>query len=326
MKNLVLFTRHLAAMLRGGLPLVESLRQLGQVFPHKGYSRAAKEIGGGLTRGYSFFEQLANYPRLFPGFYGAMTQIGETGDSLLPALDTLAEYYSDREIISKRLLRIMFYPLLLTGAALGSGIFALWYVVPGFSSLYGTLGADIPRSTRWVFTAAKALTPIRLLVAALLLATLIGTAVWLFAARAKWPALAKLPLVGTILCYWFCKVSAMIVAAGHTLEQALTMAAVVSPRGPAVPALAAIREGSSLFAALEGSPGVLRSFVAQGERTGELPVALAGAADYYGQRLEESMENVQQLLEPLSVLFVGVLVAVMLLVLMLPVLQLARVF
>ena len=326
MKNLVLFTRQLAAMLRGGLPLVESLQRLGQVFPHKRYSRAAREIGIGLSRGYSFFEQLANYPRLFPGFYRAMTQIGETGDSLLTALDTLAEYYGDREKISKHLLRILFYPLLLTGTALGSGIFALWYVVPGFSSLYVTLGTDIPPATRWVFAAAKALTPVRLLAAVFLLATLIVTVVWLYAAKAKWKALAKLPLTGTILCYWFCKVSAMIVAAGHTLEQALIMAAVVSPRGPAVQALAAIREGSSLFAALEGSPGVLRSFVAQGERTGELPVALARAAEYYRQRLEESLENFQRLLEPLSVLFVGVLVAVMLLVLMLPVIQLARVF
>jgi len=326
MKDLVLFARQLAAMLRGGLPLLESLNQLAQVFPHKGYKRAAREIGLGLTLGYSFFEQLANYPRLFPAFFMAMVQIGETGDSLLPALDTLAEYYSGRESIKNRLLGIMFYPLLLAAVATGSGVIALWYVVPGFSSLYGVLGTEIPAATRWIFAASREITPVRLLAAVSLLAVLLGTAVWLLAKRAKWQTLAKLPLVGTIYCYWFCKVSAMITASGHTLEEALRMTATVSRRGPAPAALAAIREGSSLYSALEGSPEVLRSFVAQGERTGELPVALTKAAEYYGQRLEESMENFQRLLEPLSVLIVGGMVAAMLLVLMLPVLQLARVF
>jgi type IV pilus assembly protein PilC len=326
MKDLALFTRQLAAMLRGGLPLVESLNQLEQVFPHKGYKRAAGELGLGLTLGYGFSQQLVNFSRLFPVFYRAVAQIGETGDSLLPALDTLAEYYSDREKIKNRLLRIMFYPLLLIGVALGSGIIALWYVVPGFSSLYGVLGTEIPAATRLVFTAAKAVTPTRLLAAAIILAALLGTAVWLFAKRVQWRTLAKVPLAGTLYCYWFCKVTAMIASAGHTLEQALSMAAAVSRRGPAPAALTAIREGSSLYSALEGSPGVLRSFVAQGERTGELPVALTKAAEYYGQRLEESMDNFQRLLEPLSVLIVGGMVAAMLLVLMLPVLQLARVF
>lgn len=326
MKILALFTRQLASMLRGGLTLVESLMQLAQVFPHKGYRMAAGEIATGLTMGRGFYPQLADFPRLFPAFYRGVTKIGETGDSLLPALDTLAQYYREREIVKNRLLRILFYPLLLIAVALASGTIALWFVVPGFNSLYTALGARVPTATSWVFALAKALTPTRLLLAGIFLLAALTAICRIFVKRVKWQTLAKMPLVGTLFCYWFCLVTAMIIQAGHTLEQALTMAAAVSSRGPAPKALEAIREGRSLYSSLEGSPGVLRSFVAQGEATGELPAALSRATEYYGQRLEEVMESFQRLLEPLSVLLVGGMVAAMLLVLMLPVLQLARIF
>lgn len=326
MRNLALFTRQLKGLLQGGLPLTECLAQLGQVFPQRGYKRAAQSLEQGLVEGFSFFEQLARNPRLFPAFYRGVVEIGETGDSLVPALSTLEGYYADRERIKNRLLRILFYPLLLLGVAAGSGGIALWYVVPGFRNLYETLGAEMPAATRWVFALAQAATPPRLVGGFLFLIALLAAGVWLFRKKAKWPLLAKLPLVGTILCYWFCKVTAMITVSGHTLELALSMTAAVSRRGPAPAALLAVRAGNSLYMALEGSPGVLRSFVAQGERVGELPATLGRATEYYQERLEESLETFQRIIEPLSVLVVGGLVAGMLMVLMLPVLQLAQVF
>lgn len=326
MRNLALFTRQLAALLQGGLPLVDSLNQLAAVFPAPAFKKAAAELSRGLIQGHSLYAQLANQPRLFPSFYRAVVMTGETGDSLLPALGALEGYYRERERIKSRLLRIAFYPLLLLAVAFGSGGIALWFVVPGFRNLYAALGAKIPAATSWVFALAEAVTPGRLLAAAGAGALVLALAVWLLSRRLRWPALARAPLAGTISCYWFCKVTAMITGAGHTLEQALTMAAAVSSRGPAPAALTAIRSGDSLYAALAGSPGVLRSFVAQGERIGELPVALQRATEYYEQRLEEAMENFQRLLEPLSVLIVGGMVAAMLMALMLPVLQLAQVF
>jgi type II secretory pathway component PulF len=118
----------------------------------------------------------------------------------------------------------------------------------------------------------------------------------------------------------------MVTDSGHTLEQALIMASAVSGKGPAPLALDRLRKGDSLYVALKGSPGVLRSFVAQGEITGELPAALGRAAEYYQTRVEESLDDFQRLLEPTAVLVVGGLVALMLLLLMLPMLQLARGF
>lgn len=326
MKKLALFTGQLVALLRGGLPLVEGLSQLGRVFPYKEYKRTAGDLATGLVEGYGFADQLKNYPRLFPAFYLSVVEIGEGSDSLIPALQTLEGYYDDREKLKNRFLRIMFYPLLLLAIASCSGAIALWYVVPGFSGLYGALGAEVPTASRWIFILAQKATPLRLFIAAAGVLTILGLTVWFFARRVQWRTLARFPLVHTLLCYWFCKVTAMITATGHTLEQALSMAATVSPRGPAPTALAALRQGESLYAGLAGSPGVLRLFIAQGEQVGELPQALAKAAEYYSRQLEEGMENFQRLLEPLSMLLVGGAVAAMLLVLMLPVLELARVF
>jgi len=325
MKYLVLFTRQLAAMLRGGLPLVTALTQLEEVFPHKKYRRCASKIAQGLNEGYSFHLLLQTYPRLFPKFFVNMVEAGEQGDSLLQALETLAEYYGERQIMRNRMLRIMFYPLLLVTVALASGLFSLWHVVPTFQSLYATLSTEIPPATEKVFAAAEVITPARLgVVVGIALLILVVTGI-ILVKKLPWSLLAKLPLVGTVTCYWFSRVSSMIVQAGHTLELALMMASSVSRRGPAPDALAKIRRGSSLYTALDGSPGVLRSFIAQGEITGELPTALKRAADYYRTQVEEAMESFQRLLEPVSVLIVGGVVAVMLLVLMLPMLQLAQI-
>lgn len=324
MKMLAIFTRQLAAMLRGGLPLVTALKQLEEVFPHKGYLAATKKIGQGLILGHSFYSLLADHQRLFPTFYVKMVETGETGDSLLPALDTLADYYSERQRLKSRVLRILFYPLLLISVALASGLFALWHVVPTFGDLYATLGSDIPPATTRLLALASYLTPARLGMGIGIALTLLLALGVFITRKLEWPFLAKLPLVGSILCYWFCRVSSMIVGAGHTLGVALTMTSLVSRRGPAPQALEQIRAGNTLFTALEGSPGILRSFIAQGEATGQLPAALTRATEYYRHRVEESLDNFQHLLEPLSVLLVGGGVALMLLVLMLPMLQLAR--
>lgn len=306
--------------------MLKCLQQLAEVFPHRSYARAAQAIASGLGRGYSFSSQLRTFPRQFPAFYAALVEAGENGDALLPALETLAHYYGEREAIRAKLQRILFYPFLLITAAVGSGLFALWYVVPTFNSLYTSLDTEVPPATSRVFALASVLTPPRLAGGILALIILLILVYLLTAKAIKWPALARLPLAGAISCYWFCQVSAMIVGAGHTLEQALAMAAAVSRRGPAVDALAEIRKGVSLYEALRGGPGVLRSFVAQGECTGELPTALERAAEYYRLQVEESMEDVQRFLEPTAVLFVGALVAGMLVILMMPMLQLARAF
>lgn len=326
MKSVILFTSQLSAMLRGGLPLQKSLNQLAEVFPDKRYKLAARQIALGLDQGYGFACLLRDHHRLFPDFYTALVEIGEYGDSLLPALDTLAQYYGEREVVKGRLVRITFYPLLLLAAALGGGLFALWHVVPTFAALYAALGSEIPPATARVFALARLLTPARLFAAIFIAALGVGSIYILAARRIRWRTLAKIPLAGTIACYWFCRVTAMVVGAGHTLEQSLLMAAELSKRGPAPGALTEIRKGKSLLTALEGSPRILRSFIGQGEATGELPQALERAAEYYRLQVEEAMDNFQRLLEPVAVLFVGGLVAAMLLILMTPMLQIARTF
>jgi len=279
----------------------------------------------GLRQGHSLAQLVQDRPRLFPSFYASLVAAGERADNLVSALEALTHYYQEKDRIKGRLLRIMFYPLLLLSVALGCGLLALWYVVPNFVHLYSSLGPAIPTATQRVFALAQAITPGRLGMAAVVMAALLALAVFVLT-KLSWPLLGRLPLAGNLTCYWFCQISAMITGVGHTLEQALSMAAAVSPRGPAPVALATIRRGEPLSASLDQGPGILRSFIAQGESIGQLPQALARAAEYYRGTVELSLDNFQRYLEPVSVLVVGALVAVMLLVLMLPILQLAWMF
>src|SRR5690554_468004 len=196
-------------MVRAGLPLDISLKRLAATFPHGGYRRAAGEIAAGLLRGLGVSEQMAGYPRLFPRFFCLLVAAGEAHDSLVAALDTLAEHYRQRHQFSRRLARALFYPSLLTFLAFAAGVFALWWVVPAFAGLYSAMGAQVPAASAVVFALSRWLSPLRLLV---LLALAAGAmlAVVLRLRCLRWPALSRVPLLGSIACYYFCQVTAMV--------------------------------------------------------------------------------------------------------------------
>lgn len=323
MNYLCLFTRQLAAMLRAGLALAVSLERLAASFPHKGYRRAAADIAGGLRQGYGLGSQMARHPRLFPRFFCLLVSAGEEHDSLLPALDTLTEHYHQRHRFSRRLARVLFYPCLLLLLAVGAGVFALWWVVPAFAGLYAAMGADVPPASAAVFALSRWLTPLRLLLAVSLLAAA-GLSAAYCLRRLPWPAAARVPLLGAIAAYYFCHITAMVLAAGHGLERALELTAESFPRGPAPLALAGLRQGRYLSESLSQS-GDLHSFVVQGESVGQLGHSLEQGAGFFRLRVDDGLDGLQQLAEPLSILVVGGVVAAMLLVLMLPMFQLAKI-
>ncbi|MTI94940.1 MAG: type II secretion system F family protein [Firmicutes bacterium] len=319
MKYLLLCTRQLASMLRSGLPLVTALEHLSAYFPHRGYAKATGTLATTLRNGHPVHQTMAGMPKLFPDFYCRLLKIGEDNDSLLPALELLGQHYQQRWQIQNQLARMLFYPMLVLTVAGISGLVALWHVTPVFADLYAGLDVIPPPATQAVFALSQALTPFRFaLIALLIVAALTGTTMWI--RRLPWQARAKIPIMRSINCYYFCRITAMTVAVGKNLEHGLEMAATLNPSGPAPSVLKDLRMGIDLTTSLAESPGLLPAFVAQGEITGDMESTLKRAADYYLEETETGFAMLQRYLEPLSVLAVGGLVALLLLTLMLPLL------
>lgn len=319
-RHLSVFTGQLAAMLKGGLPLAAALNHL-SAYPHLGFAKTAHKAQVGLEAGKPFFSLLE--PKLFPALCRRIIQVGEENDSLIPALELLQHHYKRREEFSKRLARALFYPCLLLAVAIIGGLFALWQVVPTFERLYRTMAVEVPPATAMVFAISKQVTPQAFLIAALIFAAIIITLIF----RGKslpWPVASRITLLGDLGCFYFCQVTLMTIQVGNNLEKALALTAETFPHGPARVAHQGLVQGKPLYQAI-ASPPLLASFLAQGEAVGELPQALERAAEYYRQRSEENLENIHRYAEPVTVLAVGVVILVMLLVLMMPMLQLAAV-
>jgi type II secretory pathway component PulF len=319
-RHLSLFTGQLAAMLKGGLPLTSALNHL-STYPHRGYAKTAKKAQAGLEAGKPFFSLLA--PTLFPALCRRIIQVGEENDSLIPALELLQHHYKRREEFSKRMARALFYPCLLLAVALFGGLFALWQVVPTFQRLYRTMAVEVPPATARVFAISSHLTPQGFLITLVISAAIIITLIF----RGKslpWKVASRITILGDLGCFYFCQVTLMTILVGNNLEKALALTAETFPQGPAKAAHGGLVQGIPLHQAIS-CPPLLSSFLAQGEAVGELPQALERAAEYYRQRSEENLENIHRYAEPITVMLVGMVILVMLLVLMMPMLQLAAV-
>ena len=324
LSHLPVFCRQLAALLRSGLPLVQALEHLARAFPREHYRRVAISTAQGLAQGHGFAAQLAGHPRLFPSLAVSVLQAGEENDNLPSALDIVSLHYQQRQQLRRELAKALFYPFLVLTLAVAAGIFVLWWVVPAFSLLYASLGTAMPPATSVIIAFSRWLTPFRLLAAlALPLVVLLAARRWL--KLATWRRRARIPLLGNVDCYNFCRLASLVLQGGHTLERALKLTARIFPRGPAPVLLREMLRGNDLSMAEEGG-GELQSFLAQGEALGNMGQALEAAADYYRTRVEDQLSTVHKVAEPAAVLVVGGMVAVLLLSLMLPLFQLAVLF
>ena len=336
-KELALFTRQLATLTEVS-PIEEALRTTARQSESAHVRAIISTVNNGVTEGRRLSDALAREPKSFPPLYCAMVAAGESSGSLGTILDRLSALLERQAEVRGKLVATLAYPVVLAFVALAVIAALMIWVVPKVVEQFDTVGQQLPLLTRGVIAVSSFAA--NWWWAVVIFLTLSGAAAtWLL--RQAGPRLAfdgwllRLPLIGRLIRDL------------HAARFARTLGTMVSSRLPMVEGLKltvptirnhvlaqatrdigeAVRSGGSLSAAMRSAdvfPPLLVYLAASGESSGRLDTMLERAADYLEREFDRFTTTAMALLEPLIIIVMGVIVALIILAILLPILQLQQ--
>ena len=336
-REITLFTRQLATLLRSRVPLLRSLEVLQAEESNRALAAILGHLADTVRAGQSLSEGLGQYPRIFDSLFVSMVRAGEASGELEGVLERLAGYREKSERLRGRIRAVLAYPAAVLVVA-GAVVFLLMaYVVPQFEQIFADLlgGAELPALTRAVVGAGRILQDsLPGVLGAVLLVGFLGRGLGRSGPfRRGWEGLLlRLPrfrgLVTKAALARFARMLGTLLANGVPILEALAMTREgIGPRRWA-DALGRIhdgvREGDSLAESLRSEkmfPPMVTSMVEVGEETGQLEGMLARVADAYEEEVDNEVNTLASLLEPALIVFLAVLVGGVVLSLFLPIVR-----
>jgi len=333
-KTLALTTRQLATLISVS-PLEEALRNLMLQADRPNVRRVLEGVHAGVIEGRRLSDAMGQQGAAFPPLYRAMTAAGEQSGALQPILERLADGLERDEVVRGKVLTALVYPCVLAVVALGVIVAMMTYIVPKVVDQFDSMGQTLPLLTRLVIGLSDLMRDGGWLLALILVAVV---ATGLIARRREAVRLKldawvlRLPLVGRLTRDLhgarMARTLSTMIAAGLPVLEGLTITArTVSNRAlrRATEQMAeAVREGGGLSAAMrraEVFPPILVYMTASGESSGRLEPMLERAADYLEREFSNVTAVMLSLLEPAIIVVMGGIVAVIVLSILLPILQ-----
>ncbi|MDY6799030.1 MAG: type II secretion system F family protein [Pseudomonadota bacterium] len=338
--DIAMFTRQLATMMKAGVPLVQSFDIVTDGLENQGLRALVASIRNDVASGTSFAGALKRHPRHFDDLYCNLVESGEKAGALEQMLDRIATYLEKTEILKKKVKKAMTYPIAVVVVAIIVTSILLIKVVPQFESLFQGFGADLPVFTQFIIHISEWLQAWWFIV-------LLGMAGFIFSFReAKRRSqkfsdtvdkyVLKLPIVGEILdksaVAKFGRVLSTTFASGVPLVDALESVSGATGNAIFRDAVLKIRDDVSSGTQLQTSmkeTGVFPVMAVQltsiGEESGNLDEMLEKVADHYESVVDDMVDNLTTLMEPMIMAVLGVLVGGLIVGMYLPIFQMGQV-
>jgi type IV pilus assembly protein PilC len=339
-KEIAVFSRQLATMLKSGVPLVTSFQIIAGGVKNPRMRTMVEKIRAEVEGGGSLFEALSAHPVQFDELYTNLVKAGESAGVLDTILDEIASYKERIESIKGKIKKALYYPIAVIGVAIIVSAILLIYVIPQFEDIFASFGAALPAFTQAIIDVSRWLRSNGLFVLFGMIAFI--TAFIMAKKRSKpfahWidRISLKIPIVGEILeksaIARFCRTLAITFAAGVPLVDALQIVAGATGNAVYNDASARIREdvavGHQLQLAMQQTnifPNMVIQMAAIGEEAGSLDEMLIKVAEAYEEEINNSVDALSSLLEPLIIVFIGVIVGTMVIAMYLPIFKMAAV-
>ncbi|MDX1589234.1 MAG: type II secretion system F family protein [Oleiphilaceae bacterium] len=338
--DIALFTRQLATMMKAGVPLVQSFEIVSDGLENKTLQTLILEIRNDVASGNNFASALRKHPKYFDNLYCNLVESGENAGALETMLERIATYMEKTETLKRKVKKAMTYPAAVVAVAIIVTAILLVKVVPQFESLFQGFGADLPVFTQMVVEMSEWMQSWWWAV----LAVIIG-GIWSFR-NAKKKSLRfsdfidkyvlKMPVLGLIIdrsaVAKFARVMATTFAAGVPLVDALQSVSGATGNAIYRDAILRIKEdvssGTQLQTAMRQTgvfPVMAVQLTAIGEESGNLDEMLAKVADHYEAEVDDLVENLTALMEPMIMAVLGVLVGGLIIAMYLPIFQMGQV-
>ena len=338
--DIALFARQLATMMTAGIPLVQSFDIVGAGHENPAMQKLILAIKGDVEGGTALADALAKHPLHFDDLFVNLVAAGEQAGALETLLDKIATYKEKTEAIKKKIKKALFYPAAVVVVAVIVTAILLIFVIPEFESLFQGFGADLPAFTRFVIDISKFVQSTGWL---LLLGIVGGIMGFLYAKKRNRGVqhfvdrtMLKLPIIGSILhksaIARYARTLSTTFAAGVPLVEALGSVAGATGNIVYETAVNRMRDevatGQRLQRAMENTdlfPNMVNQMVAVGEESGSLDAMSAKVADFYEEEVDNAVDSMSSLLEPLIMAILGVLVGGLVIAMYLPIFKMGAV-
>ena len=320
-----LFTKHLAVLVCGGIPLLEAIRSLAETAKSARMNRILSGLGDAVENGQTLSSACSRYPKTFDVFYRSLLSVGEISGTLDKSLSFLSESLEKRHALRRKIASFLLYPGFVLTAAVIVGSFVSFFVLPKLIPLFSSFETELPASTRILLSFAEIMrehgTSILLALAAVAVA--VPLVVSLPIVRPLWHRfLLTLPFLGSFFqataISVFSRDLSLMLGSGITLSNALSiekdmLSNEVFRRYVGRLELS-VTQGKTLESELLSGeyphvPMLVGKMIGAGERTGKLDDAFRELADFFEEEADAAARNFASVLEPLLILIVGGLVA-----------------
>ncbi len=338
--DIAVFSRQLATMMAAGIPMVQAFEIIGNGHEKPAMQKLVLDVKANIEGGSTLHESLAKFPLYFDALFVNLVEAGEQAGALETLLDKIATYKEKTEALKKKIKKAMFYPIAVLCVAVIVSIILLVFVIPQFEALFKGFGADLPAFTQMVVNLSRFVQHQGWWVA-----IMIGGGFYAFfylLKRSRKMQLAvdrimlKIPIIGPIIIKAaiarFARTLSTMFAAGVPLVEA--MESVAGATGNIVYEEAVLRmkdevaTGGRLQRAMENAglfPNMVVQMIAVGEESGSLDTMSAKVAEFYEQEVDNAVDSMSSLLEPLIMAILGVLVGGMVIAMYLPIFKLGAV-
>jgi len=339
-EDIAIFSRQLATMLSAGIPIVQAFEIIGNGHEKPSMQKLVLDIKQSVESGSTLKESLAQHPLYFDDLFVNLVEAGEQAGALESLLDKVATYKEKTESLKKKIKKALFYPAAVLVVAVVVSLVLLIFVIPQFEELFKGFGADLPAFTQAVVNLSRFVQH----QGWWMILVVIGS-VWFFfyTLRRSKPMrltldrlMLKFPIIGPILVKAaiarFARTLSTMFAAGVPLVEA--MQSVAGATGNIVYEEAVLKmkdevaTGGRLQRAMENTglfPNMVVQMIAVGEESGSLDTMSGKVAEFYEQEVDNAVDSMSSLLEPLIMAVLGVLVGSMVIAMYLPIFKMGQV-
>jgi type IV pilus assembly protein PilC len=338
--DIAVFSRQLATMMSSGVPLMQSMQIIGEGHENASMQEMVLAIKADVESGTSLAESLAKFPLHFDDLYINLINAGEQSGTLETLLHEIADYQEKTEALKSKIRKALVYPSAIMVVAFIVTSILMIFVIPQFEALFTGFGADLPGLTKMVIALSQWFQEYWWL----LFGGIIGAVLGFLAAKKRSRKLQhfldrlllKIPVIGNVLhkgaIARFARTFSTMFKAGVPMVEAMTSVAGATGNIVFSEATLVMRDdvatGTQLNKAMLDTdlfPNMVIQMTAIGEESGSLDAMLSKVADFFEREVDEAVDNMTALMEPLIMAFLGVVIGTLVIAMYLPIFKLGAV-
>lgn len=330
--HFIIYCRQFSTLMRAGVSIVDATRILAEQTDSKPLRKALIDVNSSLMRGISFSQAVQEHKKIFPQLFVSMIRAGEESGDIEGTLDRLAMFFEKQHTTTEKIKSALTYPITVGVMAIAAVLYLLWAIVPQFVTMFESMDAELPAITKMVMALSKSIQGqwylwvlgVLLLVIAYQVAKRTEKGAYaLDYAKLKIPVFGKLNQKGSIA--QFTRTFSSLYASSVPILQSLVIVEEVAGNkviGRYIRSAGdSLRQGKPLSEPLKAAwvfPPLVTQMIAIGEETGALDTMLSKVADFYEMDVENTVDRLKSLLEPLLIAFLAAVVGVIVASIMLP--------